>query len=171
MSASPEDAAPVIRIYAAGDHEAIGWVFSEAVHEIASSCYTQEQCDAWADREPDLAYWKNRCELKRPFVVTSEGEIAGFLELDPDGHIDCAYIHPRFQRRGMMSLLVAHAIECCAAMGIPRMTVDASHCAKPLFEKMGFHVIRENAVVRKGVTLTNFTMEYPAPTVSQTTPQ
>lgn len=160
MSSPLEDSPSVIRVYARGDHESIASIFSKAVHEIASSCYTQEQCDAWADREPDFEYWRNRCELKRPFVVIYGESVAGFLELDPDGHIDCAYIHPHFQRRGLMSHLVAHAIHCCEAMGISPITVAASHCARPLFTKMGFHMTLENAVIRKGVTLTNFTMEY-----------
>jgi len=37
--------------------------------------------------------------------------------------------------------------------------VDASICARPLFEKVGFKVTRENIVTIDGVDLLNFKME------------
>jgi len=45
----------------------------------------------------------------------------GFLELDPDGHIDCAYVNPDFKRRGIMTRLVKHAIEACLARGLNQL--------------------------------------------------
>lgn len=130
-----------------------------AVHQIASQVYTEAQCLAWADREPNYAHWERRCELKRPFVAMVTGEIAGFLELDPDGHIDCAYINPKYQRRGMMTALVQHAVNTCFAFKVNRVWADASLCARPMFEKAGFTVVNEHQVRIKGVDLINFRME------------
>jgi putative acetyltransferase len=134
-------------------------VESAAVHEIASAVYTPEQCLAWAARRPNHDHWKNRCELKRPFVAVVESEIAGFLELDTDGHIDCAYINPKFQRRGIMTRLVEHAVSTCFSMKIHRVYVEASICAKPMFEKVGFNTVSENIVDLKTVQLLNYKME------------
>jgi putative acetyltransferase len=92
-------------------------------------------------------------------VAVRDGEIAGFLELDTDGHIDCAYIHPRFQRRGIMTGLVSHAVDTCFAFNCPRVYVEASICAKPMFEKVGFNLVRENIATIRGVALLNFHME------------
>lgn len=153
----------MIRIFQQGDHVAIAKIFSTAIHEIASAVYTPEQCRAWADPAPDYDRWKKRCELKRPFVAVVDSEIAGFLELDPDGHIDCAYINPKFQRQGIMTGLVKHAIDTCFAMNLPKVRVEASIIARPLFEKVGFKVIRENQVEIKGVCLKNYIMELPGP--------
>ena len=149
----------MIRNYQHGDHTAIAEIFTAAVHEIASEHYTPEQCLAWSDREPNPEHWKKRCERKRPFVAIMDSEIAGFLELDPDGHIDCAYIHPKFQRRGIMTWLVEHAVHTCFSSNIQRVYVDASICAKPMFEKIGFKTLRENIVTVKGVALLNYQME------------
>ncbi len=149
----------MIRIYQSGDHEAIAAIFTAAIHEIASRDYTPEQCLAWSDRRPNVAHWQRRCELKRPFVAVVDGEIAGFLELDPDGHIDCAYINPKYQRRGIMTRLVEHAVATCFAMHIDRVYVEASICARPLFEKTGFNVTRENVVTIQGASLLNYSME------------
>lgn len=149
----------MIRIFQHDDHVAIAEIFCTAVHEIASKDYTPEQCLAWSDREPNVEHWKRRCELKRPFVATIDSQIAGFLELDPDGHIDCAYISPRFQRRGIMTQLVQHAVTTCFSFRIQRVYVEASICAKPLFEKLGFQTQCENIVTINGVRLLNYKMQ------------
>lgn len=149
----------MIRIYQHGDYTAIAEIFSRAVHEIAAEVYTSEQCEAWASREINYEHWKRRCELKRPFVAVVDSIIAGFLELDPDGHIDCAYINPDFQRRGIMTALVRHAVETCFAFRLTRVYVDASICIRPLLEKLGFEITGERTVVIHGVGLLNYQME------------
>lgn len=149
----------MIRIYRHGDHEAIATLFTRAIHEIACEVYSPEQCAAWSGRKPNAAHWRNRCELKRPFVWEEAGQVAGFLELDTDGHIDCAYIHPDFARRGIMTRLVEHAVATCFAMGVERVYAEASHCARPLFEKCGFRLVQPNIVSIHGVELENFKME------------
>ena len=149
----------MIRIFKHGDHMAIARIFTSAIHEIASEAYTPEQCEAWCAKEVNYAHWRNRCELKRPFVAVVGGQIAGFVELDPDGHIDCAYINPKFRRKGIMSALVRHAVDTCFSCDIVRLHVDASICAKPMIEKLGFTLIRENIVNLRGVELLNYKME------------
>lgn len=149
----------MIRIFQHGDHMAIARIFTSAIHEIASEVYTAEQCEAWCPREVNYAHWKNRCELKRPFVAVVGEQIAGFLELDPDGHIDCAYINPKFRRKGIMSALTKHAVAACFSFDIGRVYVEASICAKPMFEKLGFTLIGENTVTIRGVGLLNYKME------------
>lgn len=111
----------MIRIYQKEDYVAIANIFSRAVHEIASEVYTTEQCLVWSDREPNPDHWKKRCELKRPFVSLIGSEIAGFLELDPDGHIDCAYVNPDFRHQGVVSQLVKHAKQ-----GVVKQALTAS---------------------------------------------
>ncbi len=153
----------MIRIYQQGDHIAIAEIFSRAVHEIASKDYTTQQCLAWSAREPSPERWKKRCELKRPFVAVVDSHIAGFLELDTDGHIDCAYVNPDYSRRGVMTKLVQHAINVCFEMGLPRVYVEASICAKPVFQSQGFSVQCENIITIGDVGLLNYRMELPNP--------
>ncbi|MGJ8657898.1 MAG: GNAT family N-acetyltransferase [Akkermansiaceae bacterium] len=113
----------MIRIYQHGDHVAIANIFSRAIHEIASEHYSTEQCLAWSNRKPNPEHWKKRCELKRPFVALQQDQITGFLELDLDGHIDCAYVTPDFKRQGIMTKLVRHAIATAFSMNLPRVYV------------------------------------------------
>jgi putative acetyltransferase len=92
-------------------------------------------------------------------VAITDSKLSGFLELDPDGHIDCAYIHPEFQRRGIMTQLVKHAVNTSFAFNITRVYAEASICAKPMFEKAGFSVLNETTVTIRGVELPNYRME------------
>ena len=150
----------MIRPYKSEDYRAIAEIFSSAVHEIACEVYTKAQCDAWASGDVNYDHWKRRCELKRPFVSENEcGEIEGFLELDTDGHIDCAYVNPKFKRLGVMTRLVEHAVNTCFDFKVERLYVEASICAKPMFEKLGFQVIAENMVRIGDQELLNFRME------------
>lgn len=149
----------MIRIFRHGDHVAVAEIFTAAVHEIASQVYSPVQCLAWSAREVNYEHWRKRCELKRPFLGIVEGEIAGFLELDPDGHIDCAYVNPKFQRRGVVSALVDHAVTTCFGLNIARVYVEASICARPMFEKCGFETISEFFVCVRDVRLLNYRME------------
>lgn len=149
----------MIRDYRPGDHVAIAEIFPRAVHEVASREYSEEQCRAWAEREPDSDHWERRCGRKKPFVYVVDGAVVGFCELDPDGHIDCTYTHPDHVRKGVATQLVTHAIEVAGSKGLERVHVEASLCARPLFEKLGFHLIEERDVEIQGVLLKNFKME------------
>ena len=149
----------MIRIYQHGDHEAIASIFTRAIHEIATEYYTAEQCLAWSGRRADLDHWKKRCELKRPFVYIIDDQIAGFLELDPDGHIDCAFTNPDYKRRGIMTQLVQHAIQTAFDCDVPKVYVEASYAIKPLFDKLGFETLTDNMVTINGIELVNFKME------------
>ncbi|MCW1921867.1 GNAT family N-acetyltransferase [Luteolibacter arcticus] len=148
-----------IRTYQHGDHVAIATIFCRAVHEIGCKDYTPAQCLAWSDTKPNPEHWEKRCERKQPFVSVVGEEIAGFLELDPDGHIDCAYVNPDFQRRGIMTALVQHAVDVAAAMNLSRVYVEASIGARCLFERLGFEVLREQEVAMGGEKLVNYAME------------
>lgn len=150
-----------IRRYRTGEELRIGEIFRDAVHAIAIEHYTQEQCDAWAPAIVDVGRWTERCGTKEPFVAIVAGEIAGFLELDleEDGaHIDCAYVNPAFARQGVMAKLIRHALGICEKQALTSIRVEASHCARPLFEKAGFSVIEEQQVQVRGISLTNYRM-------------
>lgn len=149
----------MIRHYQPGDHSAIAEIFTRAIHEVASEHYTPQQCQAWSDRKQNPEHWLRRCETKQPLVYVIDGEVAGFLEVDPDGHLDCLYVHPRYARRGVATALVRQAIEACTKNGIERVYVEASHCARPLFKTLGFEVVSENLVRIGEVEMVNFLME------------
>ncbi|WFB37562.1 GNAT family N-acetyltransferase [Kiritimatiellota bacterium B12222] len=149
----------MIRNYQHGDHHAIASIFSKAIHEIACDVYTLEQCNAWSEKKPNPEHWEKRCAKKNPFVFIKDERVVGFLELDSDGHIDCLYVHPQETRKGIASALIDHAVKASMKLGLTRVFVEASICAKPVFEKKGFIVTREQQVSLRGETLINYMME------------
>ena len=154
--------------YYAGQFAEVAGVFHSAVHRTAAAAYSPEQLAAWSPDPPDLSQWRVRCEMKRPWVATLDGRVAGFLELDhwsidgqSEGHIDCHYVHADFGRRGVGTALLRHAISVASEFGLSRLVVEASHIAAPLYLREGFSKIdaRPNVVQRLGVELENWKLE------------
>jgi putative acetyltransferase len=148
-----------IKPYSAHRAAEIADLFHQAVHAIDRSLYTAEQKEAWAPTPPDYEHWKERLNEKRPFVAVIDDRVAGFMELDADGHIDCTYTHPRFQGLGVASALYEHLLAEARGRGVKRLYVEASLKAKPFFEHRGFSVVTKNEVRRRGIPMVNFTME------------
>ena len=148
-----------VQTYSSDYARAVADLFHAAVHAIDPALYDAAQKAVWAPTPPDYEYWSRRLEHKRPWLAFIDGRVAGFIELDADGYIDCTYVHPDFQHRGVATALYRRLESEALAQGIERLYVDASLVARPFFVHCGFKVIKENRVIRKGVSLANFTME------------
>ena len=148
-----------IQDYAPAFARQIAELFHRAVHAVDPGIYTPEQQEAWAPTPPDYVAWKEHLDQKRPWLALVEGRLAGFIELDPDGHIDCLYVDPDFQRRGVAGTLYTHLEGSARDRGLKRLYVEASKPAQPFFEKQGFRRIGRNRIHRNGEVLINFKME------------
>lgn len=148
-----------IQDYAADKARQIAELFHQSVHAIDPSLYTPEQQEAWAPTPIDYELWFARLSEKNPFIALIESTVAGFIELDADGHIDCTYTHPHFQGRGVASVLYEHLLAQAKDRNLRRLYVEASLIAKPFFEHRGFSVVKRHEVQRNGIALVNFLME------------
>ena len=155
-----------IRPYKTEDIQEIAELFYQTVHTVNAADYTDEQLDAWADGNIDLAAWDRSFQAHMTLVAVvtpSEAEdkkvvqeqIAGFADMDSTGYLDRLYVHRDFQRCGIASALCDRLEE---AVDAEQFTTHASITAKPFFEKRGYRVIREQQVERKGILLTNYVM-------------
>ncbi len=133
-------------------------LFYSSVHAIDSSAYSEEQKNAWAPFPIDYVIWAKRLELKRPYLLLINEQLAGFIELESDGHIDCAYVSPKFQRNGGATYLLKYVIGRAKKLELKSLYVEASIVAKPLFEKLGFAVKKENRIIRNEIVLCNYSM-------------
>ncbi|WP_375751829.1 GNAT family N-acetyltransferase [Vibrio sp. HN007] len=134
-------------------------LYHQSVHSIDSSLYTQEQKEVWAPTPPNYAFWEQRLIDKKPSLAIIDNQVAGFIELDVDGHIDCTYTHPNYQRQGVASALYEHVLSIARSRKLSRLYVEASLVALPFFEKRGFVIVKRNEIYRQGSTLINFDME------------
>ena len=153
-----EDDVLSLRRYQDGDHLVIGEIFYRAVHQLACADYSKEQVEAWAPYPIDFDCWKLRCIEKQPFVAVKKNRVIGFIELDPDGHIDCVYVDPDHAGTGVMSALMRRVKQDAREAGVALLFAEVSLTARRFFETHGFAVVRANRVVRDRVSLENFIM-------------
>ena len=160
MSDSPNSAVAItIRPYEARDAASLVGLFRASVRSIAARDYTPSQILAWAPDLIDEAQFGQRCESKSTWVAKVEERVAGFTELEPDGHVDMLYVHPDFQRRGVARALLQHVEKSARATDLRRLYTEASITARPVFEAMGFRVIVPQTVTVRGESMTNYRME------------
>ncbi|SEA84104.1 Acetyltransferase, GNAT family [Desulfuromusa kysingii] len=148
-----------IQTYSPERAKEIADLFHQSVHAIDPSVYSPELKEAWAPTPVNYERWSERLNEKKPFLAVIESRVAGFIELDADGHIDCTYTHPDFQGKGVASTLFEYLLEEAKSRNIKRLYVEASLIAKPFFEHRGFSVVKKNEVQRNGSSLVNFSME------------
>lgn len=159
---SPSVIAPgaiAIRPYAAADTGAVGELFRASVQGLAARDYTPSQLRAWAPDLTDDQEFGERCRRRSTWVAEIEGRIAGFSDLNTDGHVDMLYVHPDFARRGVASALLRRIEQAARATDIRRLYTEASMTARAVFEKAGFRVIVPQAVTVRGEAMINYRME------------
>lgn len=145
----------IIREYLPSDCTQMAQLFYDTVHSVNAADYTREQLDAWADGHVDLEAWDNSFREHFTLVACDGKEIVGFADMDENGYLDRLYVHRDYQRKGVASSLLR---ELSQKVQTDEITTYASITARPFFEKMGYRVVRENIVERKGVSLRNYFM-------------
>ncbi|MBD2447084.1 GNAT family N-acetyltransferase [Nostoc sp. FACHB-152] len=148
-----------IRLFDQQDAEQIAQLFHETVRQVNIHDYSNNQVAAWAPDDIHFRNWAKICSERFTYVADDKGVIAGFGELELNGHIDCFYCHKNYQRMGVGSQIY-DAIEAKAQeLGLNRLYTEASITAKPFFLHKGFSIIREQQVERRGETFINYAME------------
>lgn len=138
-------------------------LYNAAVHQLASRHYSAAQCAAWAPAQYDAEAWQHRLAANPPWVACTDGIIAGFIDLHPDGLIDLCFVHPQFAGRGIGSRLLQHVLRQAEAKALPRLYADVSLSAESLFTRHGFVVTQRQTVSLRGQTFANARMERPTP--------
>jgi putative acetyltransferase len=150
-----------VRPYRVGDAAAMVDVFRRAVDETAPRDYTVEQATAWASHGPDSDATARRAGDGRWTFVAEHPElgVVGYVDLEPDGHLDHLYCSPDVVGTGVGAMLVDEVERCARAHGITRIRVEASEAARRVFERRGYRVVRRNDIDLAGVAIHNYDME------------
>lgn len=148
-----------IRTYEISDTEKIVKLFYDTVHEVNIRDYTTAQVDAWAPADTDIQKWMQSLSSKFTFVAEEGDTIAGFGELEINGHIDRFYCHKDFQRQGVGKLILTQIESKAQDLGLEKLFAEASITARPFFEAQGFIVMRKQEVERREQKFINFVME------------
>jgi putative acetyltransferase len=148
-----------IRPYRPADVDALIALFRAAVRRVASRDYTQDQVAAWAPDIIDRGPWLERRGSRPTYVAELDGRIAGFSDLEADGHVDMMYVHPDFAGRGVAGALLRHVEAEARARNLARLFTEASITARPFFERYGFRVLAPQTVSLRGQDFVNYRME------------
>lgn len=152
---------PQIRLYHPEDAPTLTAIFYAAVHD--NPAYTEVQRAAWAPKSVlETEGWRKKWEKQLPFVAVWKEKPVGFAEFESQnlrGFIDCFYVHPSAQRKGVGSALMDFLFDEVLRKAITSISAEVSVNARPFFEAKGFRVVAEQSILRHGVALKNFVME------------
>lgn len=141
------------------DWDALAAVFHRAVREGAV-LYTEAQRAAWSPRVRAGGDWSLRMRRQSvQLAETAQDGPVGFMSLELNGYLDCAYILPGFQGRGLFRQMYAPLEAEARAHGARRMTTHASLHARPAFAALGYSTLRPETVEMNGAWLPRFAME------------
>lgn len=145
-----------IRLFEPEDTEQIALLFHNTVRKVNIKDYSKGQIAAWSPEDIYFKDWKTACSSKYTYVAEEDNKIIGFGELEPNGHIDCFYIHYQHQRQGVGSEIY-RAIETKAReLNLTRLFAEASITAKAFFISRGFEVIKQQQVICRQEKFVNY---------------
>jgi len=150
----------LIREYRSEDTQDLANIYFNTIHRVNIKHYTQEQVDVWAP-ESSLQGdgWARKFSRTKPIIAVVRGEIVGFAEFEPNGHIDCFYCHHEWIGKGVGSALMEEVFARAKKWKINHIFSEVSITARPFFEKQGFVIVTAQTILRNGIELVNYKME------------
>ena len=146
----------IIRKYQLSDCKCLADLFYSTVHTINAKDYSDEQLDAWATGKVDLIEWNESLTNHYSVVAVKDDMIVGFGDIDKTGYLDRLYVHKDYQNQGIATAICDNLEN---AFDVDKLTTHSSITAKPFVLKRGYKLIKEQQVVRNGISLINFIME------------
>lgn len=141
------------------DLEKILSLFVEAVRHICKKDYGTEQIDIWADAANNKAAWIKRIEQHFFLVATIDTEIVGFASLENGNYLDVLYVHKDHLQKGIANSLYQAMETASKEQGCTCLITDVSITARPMLERKGFSLLKENKNLIGGVEIINFRMQ------------
>jgi putative acetyltransferase len=150
-----------IRPFRPEDAERLATIFYRSVREGALSAYSQTQVEAWAPVPPKPTMYRDRAADGRILLVAvgDDDLPLAYGDVEADGHIDHLFCIPEQIGKGAASMLYDVLENRARLLALPKLFVEASEVARPFFDRKGFRVLRRNEIVRREVTLHNYTMD------------
>ncbi|BBA49687.1 putative acyltransferase [Fusobacterium varium] len=152
----------ILRKYKSDDCLKLLKLFYDTVRTVNKKDYNDEQLSVWApDNYIEEKYNTWQKSLSENFTVIAEknGDIVGFGDIEKNGYLNRLFVHKNYQSRGIASSIVKELENYAEKICIRTIITEASTTAKPFFEKIGYSLIKEQQVEKKGIFLTNYVME------------
>lgn len=148
-----------VRPYHPGDAAALSALYETSVRQLGARDYPEAQIEAWASVTPSAEALDGRMRDGRMRLVAVLNEVAGFIDVEPDGHIDLLYVAPAAAGVGVARTLLETAEALAPLSGASRLYAEASETARPVFERLGFSVVARRDFELAGVPIHNWAVE------------
>ena len=148
-----------IRLFEPEDTKQIAWLFHNTVRKINIKDYSKRQVIAWSPEDIYFRDWQAVCSSRYTYVAEENNKIIGFGELEPNGHIDCFYVHYRHQGQGVGGKIYQALETKARELNLTRLFAEASITAKAFFVSQGFSVIKQQQVICRQEKFINYLME------------
>lgn len=142
-----------IRAYQPEDKLNVITLIKQTIQLTNSKDYSKNQIKAWADI--DSNYWDKSLINHIAIVAIIKEEIVGFSDMTSSGFLDRLFVHHNFQQQCIGKHLLTYLEE---QINVAQYSLYASITALPFFEKMGYHVIKENTAKLRGEAFLNYYM-------------
>lgn len=150
-----------VRPYQAADAPVLSALYEASVRNLGARDYSAAQIDAWASLTPTAEALDGRMRDGRTRLVALADGIAGFIDVEPDGHIDLLYVAPAAAGHGVARTLLETAEALAPLTGAARLYAEASETARPVFERLGYLVVARRDFEVAGVPIHNWAVEKP----------
>lgn len=150
-----------VRPFQEGDAEAVATLYERAVREIGARDYNPAQVEAWVGREPRAPRFREKmADGRRCWVALDDnGQMAAFVDLEADGHIDFLYAAPEGAGQGVAATLLDVLEAAARESGLERLYVEASEPARRFFNRRGYALLNRRDFEVGGVPIHNYAME------------
>lgn len=133
-----------------GDFEQLVAVYRDAVISQAKGLYTSQQIGAWADHAGRDDGFRQALGRGYGLVSCADPErciIEAFALLDPIDRLALLYCRGRASRQGRATTLLRLLESEARRHACPRLRTEASQLSRPLLERQGWRVDREEEVI------------------------
>ena len=140
-----------------GDLENILSLFKANV--LANEDYNMEQREIWASSTENKTMWLNKIKDQYFMLAFIDTKLVGFSSLCSMDYVDMMYVQKDEFGKGIAKQLLENIENEAKLNDLSQLFADVSVTGRGFFEKSGYHVVKTNRNIRKGIHLKNFRMK------------
>ncbi|SUO95626.1 putative acyltransferase [Suttonella ornithocola] len=143
----------ILSDYGAEKTAALVSIFKRAILAIDNKIYNIKQKHAWIGKR-SLIDWHQRFIQTQPIIAYLNHTPVGFIEFDRQtGHIDCFYVDPNYQHKGIGTALFQHIYTLAKNNHLTALSATVSDTAYSFFLHHNFNAIERRHYQREEVSL------------------